>query len=62
MNATMNGHEAVVHLLLEEGTNFESKDKDGETPLSSAAQRGYKAIVQLLFERGAEADSKDNFC
>jgi ankyrin repeat protein len=39
-----NGHEAVVKLLLEKGAELESKDKDGRTPLSWAAENGHEAV------------------
>jgi ankyrin repeat protein len=40
--ATRNGHEAVVKLLLEKGTDVESKDRYyGQTPLLWAAWNGY---------------------
>ena len=35
--AAMNGHEAVVKLLLEKGAELESKDKEGKRLLSWAA-------------------------
>jgi ankyrin repeat protein len=35
-----NGHEAVVKLLLEMGAKPESKDGNGRTPLSGAAEMG----------------------
>ena len=44
----MNGHEAVVKLLLEKGAELESKDRDGRTPLSWAAENGQEAVVKLL--------------
>jgi hypothetical protein len=52
--AVMNGHEAVVRLLLEKGAELESKDSEGQTPLSWAAAKGHEAVVQLLLEKGAE--------
>jgi hypothetical protein len=42
------GHRAIVKLLLEKGADVESKDKDGRTPLSWAAENGHEAIVKLL--------------
>jgi len=49
----------VVQLLLEKGADIESKDTDGQTPLSWAAQDGCEAVVQLLLEKGADIESKD---
>src|ERR1700733_2498454 len=50
----MNRHEAVVPLLLEKGTELESKDSEGQTQLLWAAAKKHEAVVQLLLEKGAE--------
>src|SRR6516164_6668264 len=55
------GHEAVVKMLLENGTQLESKDKKyGQTLLLWAAENGHEAVVKLLLEKGAELECKDN--
>jgi ankyrin repeat protein len=47
--AAMNGHEAVVKLLLATGNvDLDSKSNSGWTPLSWAAARGHEAMVKLL--------------
>ena len=57
----MNGQEAVVKLLLQNGAEIESKDNyKAWTPLSLAARLGHKAVVKLLLQNGAEVESKDN--
>jgi ankyrin repeat protein len=38
----------VVKLLLEKGAELESKDGQGRTPLSWAAEKGHEAMVKLL--------------
>ena len=43
-----------MKLLLEKGTNLESKDHYGRTPLSLATEYGHKAVVKLLLEKGAK--------
>jgi ankyrin repeat protein len=51
----MEGHEAVVKLLLEKRADVESKDtRNGWTPLSWAALKGHGAVVKLILEKGAE--------
>jgi hypothetical protein len=55
----MNEHEAVVKLLLENGAEVDSKNKDDWTPLLWATESGHKAVVKLLLEKGANIDSKD---
>ncbi|CZR67104.1 uncharacterized protein PAC_17003 [Phialocephala subalpina] len=52
------GHEAVVKLLLEKGTELETKDSSGQTPLLYAAKNGHEAVVKLLLEKGAELETK----
>ena len=53
----------AMKLLLEKGADVESKDDDGQTPLSRAAMYGhsYEAVVKLLLEKGADVESKDRY-
>jgi ankyrin repeat protein len=48
-------------LLLETGkVDVDSKDENGETPLSWAAYNGHEAVVKLLLETGkVDVDLKD---
>jgi ankyrin repeat protein len=48
----------VVKLLLEKGSNLDSKSNYGWTPLSYAAEKGHEA-VKLLLEKDAALESKD---
>ncbi|KAL3954501.1 hypothetical protein ACCO45_010064 [Purpureocillium lilacinum] len=57
--AAMNGHEAFVRLLVDNGANTELKNKDGQTPLALAAKNGYGHIVRLLVAIGADTESRD---
>lgn len=52
--AAVNGHEAMVKLLLETGkVDVDHRaDFDGRTPLFLAAKNGHDAIVQMLLETG----------
>jgi ankyrin repeat protein len=53
----MNGHEAVVELLLE-GAEVKCRSSSGQTPLWWAAEKGQEAVVKLLLKKGADAESK----
>jgi ankyrin repeat protein len=57
--AAVDGHEAVVKLLLEKEADVESKDTNIQTPLSLAATRGHEPVVKLLLEKEADVESKD---
>lgn len=57
--AAINGHQAVLKRLLEDGVDLEAKDKYGRTALSRAAREGYQKGVESLIESGANLDSKD---
>ncbi|KLU92391.1 hypothetical protein MAPG_11337, partial [Magnaporthiopsis poae ATCC 64411] len=59
LQAAYDGQEAVVRLLLEKGVDKESKDSDGDTPLSLAAIRGREAVVRLLLENGADREARN---
>lgn len=39
---------------------FDSKDRDGQAPLSLAAGNGHEAVMKLLLEQGAELEAKDS--
>ena len=49
----------MVKLLLENGAELEKEDKNGQTPLSWAAENGHEAIVKLLLKNGAEVEKED---
>jgi ankyrin repeat protein len=40
-------------------TDITTKDEDGRTPLSWAAENGHEAVVKLLLEEGADLGTKD---
>jgi ankyrin repeat protein len=47
----MQGHEAIVKLLLDKNADVESKDIKDRTPLSWAVECGHEAVVKLLLDR-----------
>lgn len=53
----------LTRLLLKvEGVDKNRKDKDGQTPLSYAAENGHETLVRILCEKGVEMDSQDTRC
>jgi cytohesin len=46
--SALRGHEAIVALLLGQGANPSSPNKDGETPLQVAQRGDHKGVVRLL--------------
>ncbi len=38
---------------------LDMKDRDGQTPLSLAAEEGHEAVVRLLLDRDADIETKD---
>jgi ankyrin repeat protein len=54
-----NGNMENARLLIENGANINSKDKDGATPLMWALDYGQVAVAQLLLESGADISIKD---
>lgn len=52
--------EPMVKLLLSKGANVNSRDKDNDTPLhSAAARKDSKLVCLLLLERGANIHARD---
>ena len=55
-----NGNQTkLIEHMLSKGANINSTDKDGETPLSAAAQAGYLNAVKVLLDHGADANLAD---
>ncbi|KAL1966142.1 hypothetical protein VTN77DRAFT_4890 [Rasamsonia byssochlamydoides] len=53
---------ALVNVLLAtRKVDINSRSKDGQTPLSWAAEKRHEAVVKLLLENGANTECKDKF-
>jgi len=52
----MLGNEEVVRILLKHGANPNTKDNDGETPLSAAYRQENKQIIEMLIKAGAKSE------
>jgi hypothetical protein len=59
-NAVYNGNLNRVRVLLNSGTNVNSRGNVGWTPMQGAAEGGHTAIVKLLFNRGANINRRDD--
>jgi ankyrin repeat protein len=57
----LNGHEAVVRLLVEKGADVKAKGNAGATALHGAAWKGHEAVVRLLVEKGANVKAKNKY-
>ena len=75
MEASREGNETVVTLLIEKGANLDIQDKVsillslsfslipiqiGDTPLIAASRSGNERVVSLLIERGANLDIQND--
>lgn len=54
------GSIAIAGLLLEHGATVDATDRQGRTPLITAAQNGHDALVQILISYGANINAQDN--
>jgi ankyrin repeat protein len=57
--ASYEGLENIVKVMLDNGADVNSYDRDGNTPLNYAVEKGHEAIVRLLLEKGANVQAKD---
>jgi ankyrin repeat protein len=54
--ASMNGHETVVKILLEQGASMSRDYRCEGTPVAWAARNGHSSVVQLLVEEGSNIE------
>ncbi|KAK6523104.1 hypothetical protein TWF694_006002 [Orbilia ellipsospora] len=59
--AVLFGLSEMIKILSKDGYPLDSKDTDGRTPLSWAAENGDEAVVKLLVERNVEIESVDSY-
>jgi hypothetical protein len=58
--ATAKGCEDTVRTLLEQGSDINAGNRQGQTPLHLAAQQGNSGLSRLLLEQGAEVDAGES--
>ena len=57
--AAMNGHKAVVRVLMDAKADLNMANNRGETALHRAARHGHEAVVKILVEAGANLNMAD---
>lgn len=58
--AAVNGHTAVIQILLSAKAELEAKARLQYTALHMVAQKGHKAAIQVLLAAGASKHTKTN--
>lgn len=56
--AALNGHDAVLRLLLDDGVANVNDKRSGKTAILEAASSGHEVMIRLLLERGANIATK----
>lgn len=56
--ACAGGHEEVVKILLNRGSDVEHRDKKGLTPLQISAQAGHGKLISTLLNNGADLEAQ----
>ena len=57
--AAVNGHEALVKLLLDHGAIASPMNITLRTPLQEAIMQGHRSVIRILIERGALLNTQD---
>ncbi len=57
--ATQNGHEKVVEILVNNGSNVNLPNKRGVVPLHVASQNGLEKVVEILVNSGSNVNQPD---
>ncbi|KAK8105277.1 F-box and WD domain-containing protein [Apiospora kogelbergensis] len=55
--ASLNGHEAVVRLLLDRSAHVNAQGGEWGSALQAASLNGHEAVVRLLLDRGADVNA-----
>ena len=58
--AAKSGNIEIIEILLSQGFEVDSRDKEGATPLMFTALYGHEGAFQMLIQNGADPSLKDN--
>ena len=57
--AAKEGHDGLIHFLIEKKANVNIKNSSGATPLHEAARSGNTRVITLLLKSGADINAQD---
>lgn len=57
--AAMQGHNEIVQMLIEAGSDVNARNKNGDTALTIAALNGNAAIIKMLLKAGADTSIRN---
>ena len=60
LHAALNGSLEEVKEALDKGADINTKDNDGDTPLTIASLLGHTDIAKQLIDKGANIETKNN--
>jgi ankyrin repeat protein len=61
MWASLNGHDRIVELLLEQGADINTQGREYGNALQAACSGGHDMITQMLLEREADVNAQGGF-
>ncbi|OBT81797.1 hypothetical protein VE02_09629 [Pseudogymnoascus sp. 03VT05] len=57
--ASLNGHEDIVQMLLQNGCNIHCKNDLGDSPLLDAVENGHLEVIKLLLDAGVDPRARN---
>ena len=59
MIAAVRGDATIVQALVAHGADINTRDRNGETVLSTAAEKGHVSVIEVLLDKGADVNAKN---